>query len=81
MELAALHALGAVFSAGVALLGRYSLRNPGALARFFTFGASAGSRFGEAYGRVAGRFFLVFGIIGVLLFLIAIPVDLVSLRQ
>jgi hypothetical protein len=81
MELAALHALGAVFSAGLALLGQYSRRNPGALARFFSFGASAGTRFGETYGRLAGWFFFVFGIIGVLLFLIAIPVDLVSSRQ
>jgi hypothetical protein len=81
MEAVALHALGAVFSAGVALLGHYSLRNPGTPARFFTFGASVGSRPGEIYGRVMGWFFFGFGIIGVLLFLIAIPVDLVSLRQ
>jgi hypothetical protein len=81
MQIAAFHLLCALLSGGMALLGRRWTRKPASYARFFTFGAHDGSGFAGRIARLNGWFFFILGSIGVLLYLIMIPVDLFSLNK
>jgi hypothetical protein len=78
MQLAAFHLLGAALSLGVFFLGRFLRRDPRAMVKFFTFGASDGTGFFGLWGKFCGWMFLVLGAIGMVMYLILIPVDLIS---
>ena len=48
------------------------------MVKFFTFGASDGTGFFGLWGKFCGWMFLVLGAIGMVMYLILIPVDLIS---
>jgi hypothetical protein len=81
MQMAALHLLGAFLSGAIALLGRFGIRNAPSFVKFFSFGSANAGVIPARLGRLAGWFFLIFGSMGVLFYLILIPIDLVSLNK
>jgi len=66
------------FAAAVAGFGRYMVQAPERALRVFTFGAGPafGKRFGMAWCKAAGWLFIVGGCLGVVLYLVLIPIDL-----
>jgi hypothetical protein len=84
MQAAFAHSLMFVVAAVIAILGWYMARNPMRTLRFFTFGTEPafGHEFGVAWCRIVGWFFAVGGTLGVLLYLVLLPMDLLaSLRK
>jgi cytochrome b561 len=77
MQAASGHFLMLVFAAVIARLGWYMAHNPTRTLRFFTFGTEPafGHKFGVAWCRIGGWFFAVGGSLGVLLYLVLLPMD------
>jgi cytochrome b561 len=77
MQAAFAHFLMLVVAAVMAILGSYMARNPTRTLRFFTFGTEPafGHKFGVASCRIVGWFFAVGGTLGVLLYLVLLPMD------
>jgi hypothetical protein len=80
MEEAFYHLIGLVFAIAMAIFGRFSIRNPVKVSRFFTFGYGGDNRFHLAWNKIQGWFFLVFGILGAIMYAVLIPIDLFSSR-
>jgi hypothetical protein len=70
------HTIGLMFSAAMTLLGRLIARQPNRMVRFFTLGMGSETRIALGFSRITGWFFLVMGCVGVILYLVMIPIDL-----
>ena len=77
MQAASAHFLALVFAVVIARLGWYMAHNPVRTLRFFTFGTEPafGHKAGVAWCRFVGWFFAVGGSLGVLFYLILLPID------
>jgi hypothetical protein len=77
MQAASAHFLALVFAVIIARLGWYMAHNPVRTLRFFTFGTGPafGQKVGVAWCRFVGWLFAVGGSLGVLLYLVLIPID------
>ena len=80
MQEAMFHTIGLMFSAATEILGWLIERQPNRFIRFFRFGMGTQSRIVLGISRIMGWFFLAMGCVGVLLYLIMIPVDLLHSR-
>ena len=67
-----------IFAIAAALFGRFSLRHPEKVSRFFTFGYGGDNESNLAFNKVQGWALLIVGIIGAIMFLVMIPIDLFS---
>ena len=78
MQAVAAHALMLVFAAAAARLGWFMVRAPERALRVFTFGAEPafGKQFGMAWCKAAGWLFTLMGCLGIVLYLVLIPIDL-----
>ncbi len=80
MKAALVHFVMLCFAAAVARLGWYIAHNPEPASRFFTLGVepAIGAKFAIKYFRILGWFFTVFSILGVVLYLVMLPIDLLG---
>jgi cytochrome c biogenesis protein CcdA len=78
MQDAFLHAIGLVIAVGLAFLGRFVIRHPERMVSFFAFGAGSGKGFFVGFSRDMGWVWCIGGILGTIMYLIMIPVDLLS---
>jgi len=76
MQNALLHAIGLAFAVVMTALGQFVKRHPEKMLRFFTFGAGTEIGFFLGFARVAGWLWFIMGILGVILYLVMIPKDL-----
>jgi len=78
MQTALAHALMLVFAIALTRFGWYMSHAPERALRVFTFGAEPafGKRLGLAWCKATGWFFIVGGCLGVVLYLVLIPIDL-----
>lgn len=76
MHKAIQHAVGVLFMACVFLLGRFFVRNPERMQKLSNFGTRSENRFGIAYYKFTGRFFIVMSVFGVLFYSVLIVFDL-----
>jgi hypothetical protein len=67
MENVFIHLIGLVLLIGVAIFGRFSIRYPVKVSRFFTFGYGGDNKLHLAMNRIQGWVFLVGGILGAIL--------------
>jgi hypothetical protein len=73
------YSIGVCFSIGIFFFGRYTLTHPEKVCRFFIFGQRPG-RWSIRYFRFLGRFFIVTGAFGIIFYLLAISIALLSKR-
>jgi hypothetical protein len=78
MQRAIFHAVCLLLAITTAWLGRFVTRYPARMVRFFIFGVENEPGFFVAFSRAAGWLFMVMGILGAILYIIMIPVDLLS---
>ena len=78
MQNALYHAIGLVCAGALAWLGRFMIRHPDSVIRFFTLGAGSKIRFFATFAKAVGWVYLVGGILGSIMYLVMIPIDLLS---
>jgi hypothetical protein len=77
MQAGSAHFLALVLAVAIARLGWYMAHNPMQTLQVFTFGTEPafGHKAGVAWCRFVGWFFAVAGSLGVLLYLVLLPID------
>jgi cytochrome b561 len=82
MQAALVHVFMLIFAGALARLGWFMSHNPERASRLFTFdtGSPFGKRLALTWSRAVGWFFTVGGCIGITLYLVLIPIDLLHSR-